>query len=126
MASWYPPPPAAGYPYGNNGGSGYPPPGGQPSITPGYPYAVPPYGAHPAACGAGGMFAALVPSTFAPGTDPAIVACFQAADRDGSGMIDDRELQAALSGYNYQSFSLRTVHLLMYLFTNTNLRVIGN
>jgi hypothetical protein len=65
-----------------------------------------------------------VPSAFPPGTDPNVVACFQAADRDGSGMIDDKELQSALSGYN-QSFSLRTVHLLMYLFTNTNVRKIG-
>ena len=47
-----------------------------------------------------------------------------AADRDGSGVIDDKELQSALSGYN-QSFSLRTVHLLMYIFTNTNVRKIG-
>jgi hypothetical protein len=66
-----------------------------------------------------------VPSAFPPGTDPNIVACFQAADRDGSGMIDDKELQAALSGSGYSSFSLRTVHLLMYLFTNTNVRKIG-
>jgi calcium-binding protein CML len=65
-----------------------------------------------------------VPSTFPPGTDPNVVACFQAADRDGSGMIDDKELQSALSGYN-QAFSLRTVHLLMYLFTKTNVRRIG-
>ncbi|CAM8897182.1 unnamed protein product [Rhodiola kirilowii] len=48
----------------------------------------------------------------------------RAADRDGSGFIDDKELQAALSSYN-QSFSLRTVHLLMYLFTNSNSRKIG-
>ena len=46
------------------------------------------------------------------------------ADQDGSGFIDDKELQRALSGYN-QSFSMRTVHLLMYLFTNTNTRKIG-
>ncbi|KAG9133747.1 hypothetical protein Leryth_018443 [Lithospermum erythrorhizon] len=46
------------------------------------------------------------------------------ADRDGSGFIDDKELQTALSSYN-QSFSLRTVHLLMYHFTNTNTRKIG-
>ncbi|KAJ6300562.1 hypothetical protein OIU76_021370 [Salix suchowensis] len=80
----------------------------------GYPPA--PYGSSP--------FAALLPSTFPPGTDPSIVACFQVADLDGSGIIDDKELQRALSGYN-QSFSLRTVHLLMYLFTNTNARKIG-
>uniref|UniRef100_A0A453HQL7 EF-hand domain-containing protein n=2 Tax=Triticinae TaxID=1648030 RepID=A0A453HQL7_AEGTS len=40
-------------------------------------------------------------------------------------MIDDKELQSALSGFSSQSFSLRTVHLLMYLFTNTNVRKIG-
>ena len=50
--------------------------------------------------------------------------CFQAADRDQSGFIDDKELQGALSSYN-QSFSMRTVHLLMYLFTNSNVRKIG-
>ncbi|KAD3336275.1 hypothetical protein E3N88_31794 [Mikania micrantha] len=83
---------------------GAPQPGG------GYPYGSP--------------FAALVPSTFPPGTDPNVVACFQAADQDRSGIIDDKELQKALSSYN-QSFSLRTVHLLMYLFTNTNARKIG-
>ncbi|KAK9922096.1 hypothetical protein M0R45_030577 [Rubus argutus] len=43
-------------------------------------------------------------------TDPNVVACFQIADQDGSGFIDDKELQKALSSYN-QSFSLRTVHL---------------
>ncbi|KAL6641925.1 hypothetical protein ACP70R_020106 [Stipagrostis hirtigluma subsp. patula] len=137
MAS-YPPPPA-GYPY--NGG-------GPPSIQPhhyggsygaaanpyGAPYGAPPppapapYGAAAAGgCGNGSLFAALVPSSsaFPPGTDPNVVACFQAADGDGSGMIDDRELQSALSVYNHMSFSLRTVHLLMYLFTNTNARRIG-
>ncbi|THU69548.1 hypothetical protein C4D60_Mb08t15570 [Musa balbisiana] len=71
-----------------------------------------------------GPFAALLPSVFPPGTDPNVVACFQAADRDGSGFIDDKELQQALSSYN-QSFSLRTVHLLMYLFTSSNVRKIG-
>ncbi|ONK61470.1 uncharacterized protein A4U43_C08F30250 [Asparagus officinalis] len=61
---------------------------------------------------------------FPPGTDPNVVACFQAADADGSGLIDDKELQRALSSYN-QSFSMRTVHLLMYHFTNSNVRKIG-
>ncbi|XP_052175163.1 calcium-binding protein CBP-like isoform X2 [Diospyros lotus] len=92
---------------------GHPPP---PSAAPhGYPQAAPPYG---------GPFASLVPSSFPPGTDPNIIACFQIADQDGSGLIDDHELQRALSSYN-QSFSLRTVHLLMYLFTNSNARKIG-
>lgn len=53
-----------------------------------------------------------------------MVACFQVADQDGSGQIDDKELQRALSSYN-QSFSLRTVHLLMHHFTNSNARKIG-
>lgn len=72
----------------------------------------------------GSPFSALLPSTFPPGTDPNVIACFQVADQDGSGVIDDKELQRALSSYN-QSFSLRTVHLLMYTFTNTNTRKIG-
>ncbi|RLN27718.1 putative calcium-binding protein CML50 [Panicum miliaceum] len=114
--------PPSSQPYGGGGGGygaqqygapyGAPPP----SSAPPYgapPHASAPYGAPPPAYG-GSPFASLVPSAFPPGTDPNVVACFQAADRDGSGMIDDKELQSALSGYN-QSFSLRTVHLLMYL-----------
>ncbi|KAI4341247.1 hypothetical protein MLD38_025992 [Melastoma candidum] len=72
----------------------------------------------------GSPFAALTPSQFPPGTDPNVVACFQIADNDRSGFIDDNELQRALSSYN-QSFSLRTVRLLMYMFTRTNTRKIG-
>lgn len=81
--------------------------------------------AYPPAPGYGSPFASLVPSTFPPGTDPSVVACFQMADQDGSGLIDDKELQGALSSYN-QTFSLRTVRLLMYHFTNSNTRKIGN
>ncbi|KAM0046820.1 putative calcium-binding protein CML48/49/50 [Helianthus debilis subsp. tardiflorus] len=90
------------------------------------PYGAPqPGGGYPTGQGPyGSPFAALVPSTFPPGTDPSVIACFQVADQDGSGIIDDKELQRALSSYN-QSFSIRTVHLLMYLFTNTNTRKIG-
>ncbi|EEE52738.1 hypothetical protein OsJ_35159 [Oryza sativa Japonica Group] len=146
----YPPNPGSGYPYGGAGGYGAPPPpygsspapsappygakppkeggyGAPPSSQPyGAPYGAPPPSSAPygAPGGYGSPFASLVPSAFPPGTDPNVVACFQAADRDGSGMIDDKELQSALSGYS-QSFSLRTVHLLMYLFTNTNVRKIG-
>ncbi|XP_071721430.1 calcium-binding protein CBP-like [Rutidosis leptorrhynchoides] len=96
------------------------------SAAAGSPYGAPqPGGGYPQAPGAyGSPFSALLPSTFPPGTDPNVVACFQAADQDGSGVIDDKELQRALSSYN-QSFSIRTVHLLMYLFTNTNTRKIG-
>ncbi|CAA7400073.1 unnamed protein product [Spirodela intermedia] len=93
--------PPVAQPYAAAGG--YPPVGPMPAFTP---------------------FAALVPSQFPPGTDPSLVACFQAADQDGSGLIDDKELQRALSSYN-QSFSIRTVHLLMYLFTGTNVHKIG-
>ncbi|KAI7754872.1 hypothetical protein M8C21_025131, partial [Ambrosia artemisiifolia] len=106
----------------------------QPYGAPAQPYGAPPqtkppkdhnkpssspYGAPPQPYGS--PFAALLPSTFPPGTDPNVIACFQVADQDGSGIIDDKELQRALSSYN-QSFSIRTVHLLMYLFTNTNAR----
>ncbi|XP_047087528.1 calcium-binding protein CBP-like [Lolium rigidum] len=107
-------PPPQQQPYG---GYGAPPAGQQ------QPYGAPPPSSYGGGGGYGSPFAALVPSAFPPGTDPNIVACFQAADRDGSGMIDDKELQSALSGYS--GFSLRTVHLLMYLFTNTNVRKIG-
>ncbi|CAN6483883.1 unnamed protein product [Victoria cruziana] len=82
----FPGAPSAGAPYQAGYQLGYPPPPG------------PPYGS---------PFAALMPSAFPPGTDPNVVACFQAADQDGSGFIDDKELQRALSSYN-QTFSLCT------------------
>ncbi|KAJ4882398.1 putative calcium-binding protein CML50 [Raphanus sativus] len=114
------------------GGYGAAPP---PSVIPEYGgYGAPPrpatssghggYGGYPPQGSYGSPFASLIPSGFAPGTDPNIVACFQAADQDGSGFIDDKELQGALSSYQ-QRFSMRTVHLLMYLFTNTNAMKIG-
>ncbi|KAK1277702.1 putative calcium-binding protein CML50 [Acorus gramineus] len=133
------PSPAQPYPYGG------PPPPYNPSAPPyghppgdkppkadkiggggGYGAPSPAGAAYPAqqGYGMGSPFAALLPSTFPPGTDPNLVACFQTADQDRSGSIDDKELQRALSSYN-QSFSIRTVHLLMYLFTNTNVRRIG-
>ncbi|XP_037491865.1 probable calcium-binding protein CML49 [Jatropha curcas] len=112
-------------------------PYGGPSAPYGAPYAHPPGdkppkdkphssapGSYPPSAAYGSPFASLMPSAFPPGTDPNVVACFQLADQDGSGFIDDKELQRALSTYN-QSFSLRTVHLLMYHFTNTNTRKIG-
>lgn len=104
--------------YGSSGGyGGY----GAPPSGHGGGYGAPP---PPQQAAYGSPFASLVPSAFPPGTDPNIVTCFQAADRDQSGFIDDKELQGALSSYN-QSFSMRTVHLLMYLFTNSNVRKIG-
>lgn len=44
------------------------------------------------------------------------------ADVDGSGSVDDRELQRVLSSVNHE-FSLRTVHLLMFLFANNTQRI---
>ncbi|CAJ1967639.1 unnamed protein product [Sphenostylis stenocarpa] len=128
------PPPSQSYgapPPGQSYGAG---PYGQPSAPYAAPYGKPPKeeshshggsgGGYPAAPAYGSPFAALVPSAFPPGTDPNVVACFQMADQDGSGFIDDKEMQRALSSYN-QSFSLRTVHLLMYHFTNSNVKKIG-
>ncbi|EEF28264.1 probable calcium-binding protein CML49 [Ricinus communis] len=137
-----PPPPQQPQPYGASQPYGAPAqPYSGPSAPYAAPYAHPPAGDHnkppkekpQSSSGYGGgyppssygsPFASLVPSAFPPGTDPSVVACFQMADQDGSGFIDDKELQRALSSYN-QSFSLRTVHLLMYLFTNSNTRKIG-
>ncbi|KAL2326055.1 hypothetical protein Fmac_025113 [Flemingia macrophylla] len=109
-------------------------PYGQPSAPygqPSAPYSKPPKeesqshsGGYPAPAPYANPFASLVPSAFPPGTDPNVVTCFQLADQDGSGFIDDKEMQRALSSYN-QSFSLRTVHLLMYHFTNSNVKKIG-
>ncbi|KAF8398329.1 hypothetical protein HHK36_017256 [Tetracentron sinense] len=69
-------------------------------------------------------FGSLVPSAFPPRTDRNVVMSFQMVDQDGNGFIDDKELQKALSSCRH-NFNLRTVHLLMYLFTGTNTRVIG-
>ncbi|KAK3014651.1 hypothetical protein RJ639_008719 [Escallonia herrerae] len=114
-------------PYASHGGPEKPPKDHNKPSSP-YGAAAPPYssGYPPSAATPYGSspFASLLPSTFPPGTDPNVVACFQMADHDGSGSIDDKELQRALSSYN-ESFSLRTVHLLMYLFTSTNTRRIG-
>ncbi|KAL3533720.1 hypothetical protein ACH5RR_007241 [Cinchona calisaya] len=104
-----------------------PPKDNKPSGSAPYGAGPPPsahYGASAPPPPYGSPFASLVPSAFPPGTDPNIIACFQIADQDGSGFIDDKELQRALSSYN-QSFSMRTVNLLMYHFTNSNARKIG-
>ncbi|XP_019442951.1 PREDICTED: probable calcium-binding protein CML49 isoform X1 [Lupinus angustifolius] len=116
-----PPPPSAPYssaPYSSSSGGPTKPPKDQ-----SYSYGAG-GGSYPPAPAYASPFAALVPSAFPPGTDPSVIACFQMADADGSGLIDDKEMQRALSSYN-QSFSLRTVHLLMYHFTNTNIKKIA-
>ncbi|KAK4272496.1 hypothetical protein QN277_021048 [Acacia crassicarpa] len=113
-----PPPSHAQYaaPHSSSSGNSKPPKDYSHSYGGGYqPPSAPPYGS---------PFGSLVPSVFPPGTDPNVIACFQLADQDGSGMIDDKEMQRALSSYS-QSFSLRTVHLLMHHFTNTNANKIG-
>ncbi|XP_073526533.1 uncharacterized protein [Phyllobates terribilis] len=74
--------------------------------------------------GVGDAFCALVPSSFPPGTDPKFIDCFNRIDKDRSGLICDQELMAALSNFD-QRFSLRTVHLLMYMFTGSNSKVVG-
>ncbi|KAF5744874.1 calcium-binding protein CML48 [Tripterygium wilfordii] len=56
-------------------------------------------------------------SSFQPGTHTDVIRSFQAVDRDGSGYIEEKELQQALSS-QYQRFSLRTIRLLMFLFKN--------
>ncbi|KAF8398327.1 hypothetical protein HHK36_017254 [Tetracentron sinense] len=72
----------------------------------------------------GSPFGSLVPSSFPPKTNRNVVTSFQMVDQDGSGFVDDMELQKALSSCRH-NFNLRTVHLLMYHFTGTNTRVIG-
>ncbi|GER25837.1 calcium-binding EF-hand family protein [Striga asiatica] len=116
-----------GAPYSASSGAPY-------SAPPGAPYSAPPgphhqhYGGYPTppppSAPYGAPFAPPPPSAFPPGTDPNVIAYFQMADQDGSGFIDDKELQRVLSSYN-ESFGMRTVHLLMYLFTNSNVRKIG-
>ncbi|KAF1879587.1 hypothetical protein Lal_00033244 [Lupinus albus] len=126
-------PPPSGQPYSASSYGGPPPPSA--------PYASSPYsssgnptkppkdqghsyggggGSYPPAPAYASPFAALVPSAFPPGTDPNVIACFQMADADGSGLIDDKEMQRALSSYN-QSFSLRTVHLLILYGRSPNI-----
>uniref|UniRef100_A0A453QV06 EF-hand domain-containing protein n=1 Tax=Aegilops tauschii subsp. strangulata TaxID=200361 RepID=A0A453QV06_AEGTS len=66
----------------------------------------------------GGGFGGAV--AFPPGTHPDVERAFRAADRDGSGSIDEGELQAALSDAHHR-FSIRTVRLLMFLFSDAQL-----
>jgi calcium-binding protein CML len=90
---------SSSYGYGHGGGgypsSTYPPP--PPSSSQAYPM------------GMGGFL------VFPPGTHPDVERAFRAVDRDGSGSIDERELQDALSSA-YHRFSIRTVRLLLFLF----------
>ncbi|KAK7272231.1 hypothetical protein RJT34_28707 [Clitoria ternatea] len=54
-------------------------------------------------------------SSFPPGTPQDVIRSFQMVDRDGSGFIDEYELQQALSSA-FHRFNLRTIRLLMFLF----------
>ncbi|KAL3530388.1 hypothetical protein ACH5RR_009710 [Cinchona calisaya] len=64
------------------------------------------------------------PSCFPPGTHPDVIRSFQMVDRDGSGFIEESELQQALSS-GYQRFSLRTIRLLIFLFKNPSDSALG-
>ncbi|XP_051138744.1 calcium-binding protein CBP-like [Andrographis paniculata] len=118
------PPPPQAYPFPAAPPPNYhqPPPPQSSPFAPVVPNPTP--GGYPPAAYGNPNFASLVPSAFPPGTDPNVISSFQMADQDNSGFIDDKELQRALSMY-FQNFGLRTVHLLMYLFTNSNVRKIG-
>lgn len=69
-------------------------------------------------------FCEIMPSAFPPGTDPKVIECYNRMDRDGNGIIDDKELQSVLTNCSH-NFNIRTVHLLMYEFTHSNKRMIG-
>ncbi|KAF7099695.1 hypothetical protein CFC21_101299 [Triticum aestivum] len=115
--------PSSSSPYGNGQGygqgNGYAPsapPAPTPSSSPyGYSYGYG-QGGYPPPMG-GGFGGAVA---FPPGTHPDVERAFRAVDRDGSGSIDEGELQAALSDA-YHRFSIRTVRLLMFLFSNAQL-----
>ncbi|KAH7293864.1 hypothetical protein KP509_28G045800 [Ceratopteris richardii] len=105
-------PPPSSVPYG--------PPGSAPWPAPSYPSSTHPYGGYPPQQPYGSTF---MKASFPPGTDPEIVSTFQAADRDGSGLIDEYELQRTLSVT--QPFSLRTVRLMIHLFGSKDSKRIG-
>nr|BAJ98236.1 predicted protein [Hordeum vulgare subsp. vulgare] len=102
---------AHGQGYGQQGYGYAPsaPPAPTPSSSSSYGYPPPPMG------GFGGAVA------FPPGTHPDVERAFRAVDRDRSGSIDEGELQAALSGA-YHRFSIRTVRLLIFLFSDASPR----
>jgi len=118
----YASPPSSQSQYGyGQGGGGYPPSAPVPASSPSSPYGhgyghgqggYPPSAYRPPMGGFGGAVA------FPPGTHPDVERAFWAVDRDRSGRIDERELQDALSDA-YHRFSIRTVRLLMSLFSNT-------
>nr|CAB3483805.1 unnamed protein product [Digitaria exilis] len=96
------PPPSSSSSYGYGYGQG------------GYPPSYPP---RPPPPGGFGFGYGAVPVAFPPGTHPDVERAFRAADRDGSGAIDEHELQGALSSA-YHRFSIRTVRLLIFLFND--------
>lgn len=114
--------------YGHSYGAGYahgPPPSAPPAPTSAPPPSSSSYGygqggyppSYPPAAGGFGFGYGAAPVAFPPGTHPDIERAFRAADRDGSGAIDDHELQGALSNA-YHRFSIRTVRLLIFLFND--------
>lgn len=105
------PTPSSSSPYANGQGYGYAPSASSPY---GYGYGRGGYPPPPMG-GFGGAVA------FPPGTHPDVERAFRAVDRDRSGSIDEGELQAALSGA-YHRFSIRTVRLLIFLFSDASPR----
>lgn len=75
------------------------------------------YGQQPPVPNHGQVSSSHGQSLFPPGTHPDVIRSFQMVDRDRSGFIDENELQQALSS-GYQRFNIRTIRLLMFLFTN--------
>ncbi|KAL5230837.1 hypothetical protein ABZP36_029613 [Zizania latifolia] len=107
-----PAPPASAYGYGSAPSAPMPTPSYAGAYPPSYPPPPPPHMGMGMGMGMGPGFV-----VFPPGTHPDIERAFRAVDRDGSGSIDERELQDALSSA-YHRFSIRTVRLLMFLFNN--------
>lgn len=89
----------------------------------GSPHAANPY---PTSAPSSSPFTSVVPSpvVFPPDTDANAVACFQLADHNGTGLIDDEELQKSLSLYHH-SLNRRTICLLIYIHTNSHAYKIG-
>ena len=65
------------------------------------------------------------PQQFPPRTAQEIIDSFNAYDLDGDGVIDDSELESALSLVEH-IISPSTVHFLMWRFTGNNSKKMGN
>lgn len=99
-------------------GHAYAPPSSSSSSSPyGYGNGAGPYPPSTGGFGFGSGFGGPAAVVFPAGTHPEVERSFRAADRDGSGGVDERELQGALSDAHHR-FSLRTIRLLIFLFSD--------